>query len=75
VDAALGLAPACVGLFLGWQAVAVLAPIVLVAYGLTRTAGHVWPAARRLGPGIWWCLATLAWILAWKTLVGFAQGS
>ncbi len=56
---------ACVGLFLGWQAVCALA-IATVAIHLSLSAfGRVWPGLRRIPATTWLAPATLAWILAW----------
>ncbi|HVX62002.1 MAG TPA: prepilin peptidase [Pirellulales bacterium] len=59
------LALGCVGLFLGWQAAAVLAATTTtMLFGLTLI-GRVWPPARRAG--LIACLAplTLAWLAVW----------
>lgn len=63
------LAPACVGLYLGWQAIAALTPVVLLAFGLTWLAGRKWQPIQRIGPCAWWFVLTLIWLLAWKPLV------
>jgi leader peptidase (prepilin peptidase)/N-methyltransferase len=62
------IAPALTGLFLGWQAVAVLAvPVVAVrAAARALTTRRRWPD--RVGPGLWWLAADLAWILAREPL-------
>jgi len=62
-------AAACVGLYLGWQAVCVLVPAAAVI-GLLLRLLTGWSSRRRHIPAIA-CLvaATLAWILAWAWLV------
>jgi len=65
----LAIGPAAAGLFLGYQAVAVLGAAVL---GLHLAAGRIaarWPVAARITPGLWWVAGTLLWILAWRALV------
>ena len=59
---------ACVGLFLGWQAVTVLAVVSVAIHLVFRALRRLWP---RLGvdiPTTWLVLAALAWILAWEPL-------
>jgi len=63
------LGPACVGLFLGWQAALVLG-LASIALHLAATAlGRKWPAVRRPFPTLGLAAATLAWILMWYDLV------
>ncbi len=63
------LGPTCVGLFLGWQATVVLTLVTAAIYGALLIVGRWLPAVRRLGPAGWLALGTLAWILAWRSLV------
>lgn len=62
------LALCCVGLFLGWQAVGVLAALsvaVHLLFGILRRLTS--PAVPNL-PAAWLALATLVWILSWGSL-------
>ena len=61
--------PTCVGLFLGWQAAVVLTLLTAAAYGVLAVSGRWFPPLRRLGPTSCLAPATLAWILAWRSLV------
>lgn len=63
------LCTACVGLFLGWQAVCVLAVAALAIQLLMLTLGRVLPGARRIPPTAWLALAALGWVLAWAAVV------
>ena len=65
----LAIGPALAGLFLGWQAVAALAPAVLAVHAVAWPLARRWPALRRGSPGLWWVAAVLAWILAWEPIV------
>ena len=65
----LAIGPAAAGLFLGYQAVAVLGPAVLGIHLAARRIAARWPAVARSTPGFWWVAGTLGWILAWQTLV------
>ena len=62
--------PLLVGLFLGWQAVLVLAVITSAVYLATTLALR---CVTREGPRIawssWWVVTTLAWILSWPWLM------
>jgi len=58
----------CVGLFLGWQAVVVLALATGVVHLALYFPRRVWPGLR-VPPSIWLFSLTLAWILAWSRLV------
>jgi len=62
------LGPACVGLFLGWQAIAAVGLAVCVIHGVSQAAGRWWPALRRITPGFWLFAGTLSYVLAWTTL-------
>ena len=62
-------AAACVGLFLGWQAVCGLVVLTAVVSWLLRAAARGRPEVRRLPPVAWLALGTLGWILAWGLLV------
>lgn len=64
----LAIAFSCTGLFLGWQAVSVLASLAPLGQLILAIISRVWPAARRIG----W-IATLApltfgWLLFWRAL-------
>ena len=62
------LGPACVGIFLGWQA-AVAITLAAVAILLSLLFCGRWISVpNRLGPTTWLAVATLAWILAWRAL-------
>ncbi len=63
------LGPICVGLFLGWQAAVVLTLVTAAIYGVLLIVGRWLPAVKRFGPTGWLALGTLAWILAWRSLV------
>jgi leader peptidase (prepilin peptidase) / N-methyltransferase len=67
-NTAMLLGTACVGLYLGWQAVGVVVPATIAVYvlhsALARRAGRPRPPA--VTP--WLALATLAWILTWARL-------
>jgi hypothetical protein len=71
----LAIAPACVGLFLGWQAVAVLAVVVLPLHLATWTLGRIWPKLQRITPGMWWLVLAVAWIALWRPLLAAFAGS
>jgi leader peptidase (prepilin peptidase)/N-methyltransferase len=64
----LPLGLAVVGLFLGWQAVAVLALGVSVVHAVVEALRPWWPSLTRTSPGFWLLLATTAWILRWGAL-------
>ena len=63
------LGPACVGLFLGWKAVVVLAPVAVAIHLPLATLGRPLPGVRRIPPTAGLALATVGWILAWARLV------
>lgn len=64
------LGTACVGLYLGWQAVGVLAPVT-IALDLLHAALGRWTAKARHTPAtLWLAVVSLAWILAWAWLWG-----
>ena len=62
---------ACVGLFLGWQAVCALAVLTWATDGLVRLAARGSSEFRRLSATAWLGLASLVWILAWAHLAGW----
>jgi leader peptidase (prepilin peptidase) / N-methyltransferase len=64
------LGPICAGVFLGWQAVAVLGPLVLLVHLAACGLGARWPLVRRGSPGMVWLAVGLVWLLAWRSLVG-----
>ncbi len=68
------LAPACVGLFLGWQAVVVLMVVTVAIHLLMLAAGRLLPGARRIPPTAWLALAALGWILSWPWLLSWLLG-
>ena len=66
---ALGPAAACVGLYLGWQAIAFLAATTWVLRWLSRSMGRWWPLFRGIPSTAWLALVTLIWILFWGAIV------
>jgi leader peptidase (prepilin peptidase) / N-methyltransferase len=64
-SAGLLLGTACVGLYLGWQAVGVLALATLVIHRSFWALGRSIHALQRIPATAWLTAATLAWILAW----------
>ncbi len=60
-----------IGVVLGWQAVAVLAPLSLALEELSRIAAVRWPGARRLAAAVWIAPLTLLWILNWARLAAW----
>jgi leader peptidase (prepilin peptidase) / N-methyltransferase len=70
--AAIILGPACIGLFLGWQAAGVLGFVTLVLTGAASIVGRKWPLLPRLFPDFFLAAAALAWILTWNDLVRLA---
>ncbi|NLX98739.1 MAG: prepilin peptidase [Rhodopirellula sp.] len=65
----IGLGPACVGLFLGWQAAVILAGSATLAYLATRGLGKFVPSCGRFPFHGWLALGSLAWIVCWRALV------
>ncbi|MCR4413494.1 MAG: prepilin peptidase [Thermoguttaceae bacterium] len=65
----LALGPACVGLFLGWQAGAAIAVPVLALHAAMRPLARRYPRVEATSPGVWLWLATWGWILAWEPLL------
>jgi leader peptidase (prepilin peptidase)/N-methyltransferase len=63
------LGPACVGLFLGWQAVAVVMVLTVAIHLLLLAVGRLLPGARRIPATAWLTSAALGWILCWSWLV------
>ncbi|NQT17351.1 MAG: prepilin peptidase [Planctomycetes bacterium] len=61
--------PACVGLFLGWQAAVVLAVVTLLGHALFSAVRRVWPGSWSFPPMGWLALGTLGWIAAWGWIV------
>jgi leader peptidase (prepilin peptidase)/N-methyltransferase len=59
------LAPACVGLFFGWQAALVLTGVALAIHLPILAVGRFLPAVRRVSPLAWLGLAALGWIVCW----------
>jgi leader peptidase (prepilin peptidase)/N-methyltransferase len=64
----LWLGPACIGLFLGWQAIAVLGPLACFLHWGTETTRRWWPGLHRISPCFWLLSGALVWILAWSRL-------
>ena len=67
---------ACVALFLGWQAAAVLVPITMVVAGMlslviaTQRRKDAMRMGRKWVPAIAWLgVSALGWILLWASLV------
>lgn len=60
--------PGLVGLFLGWQAAAVLGLLLLPVHLVAQRIGRRWPAIGRSSPGWWLWATTLTWILNWHSL-------
>jgi len=58
----------CVGLFLGWQAVAMLAVTTMAIHLPIRILGRILPKLR-VSPSVWLAGLTLLWILFWARLV------
>ena len=61
--------PACVGLFLGWQAAVAVTIVVLAVRVLQAAAARFLPGMGHFGPAGWTALATLAWVMEWSHLV------
>ena len=61
-----------VGLFLGWQAILVVAFATMAIHLPLRTLGRILPKLR-IPPSVWLGGLTLAWIIAWATLVSYAK--
>lgn len=64
------LAPACVGLFLGWQAALVLTLLRVVVWLPISALRQAWAGLRPVPPTAWLALTALAWVLAWGLIVG-----
>jgi len=63
------LGPACVGLFLGWQAATVLGLLAVVLHLAASALGGKWPGVQRLSPNLFLAAAALGWILMRPDLV------
>ena len=63
------LALACIGLFLGYQAVGPILAAALAIHLPMVLLGRFRPALRRVGLTAWLAIAALVWILAWRPLV------
>jgi leader peptidase (prepilin peptidase)/N-methyltransferase len=59
----------CVGVFLGWQAIVVLAPLGVLGQLLTRGLVAIYRPAEGTPPLVWIALGALGWILLWRPLV------
>ena len=62
------MCPACVGLFLGWQAAGVVTIVVAAICVLQAASSRLFPRMGRIGPAGWMTLATLAWVMEWSRL-------
>jgi len=63
------MCPACTGLFLGWQAVAVVTLISVALGVILAMVARRLPTVGRIGPAGWMMTVALAWILCWSRLV------
>jgi len=63
--------PACVGLFLGWQAVVVLVPATIIGWATFALLQRVMPRLWPLPPTVWLAVSALAWIVLWGSIVGY----
>ena len=61
--------PACVGLFLGWQAAAVLGLAIVVGHSAAKALGRRWPAIEKLSPNLLLAAAVVAWLFTWEDIV------
>ena len=66
------MCPACVGLFLGWQAVFVLMITAMVLDSVTKPLRARFPAAGTLSPSVWLLSATIAWVIFWSHIAVMA---
>ena len=62
--------PACVGLFLGWQAALALVPLMVAGWAAFALLRRVMPGLRPLPPTVWLAIGTLGWIVLWGQIVG-----
>jgi leader peptidase (prepilin peptidase)/N-methyltransferase len=69
------LGPACVGLFLGWQAVVVLTVVTVTMHLLLLAVGRLLPTVRRIPLTAWLALAALGCIVCWSWLPGLRGGA
>ena len=60
---------ACVGLMLGYQAVLVIALVLLAILLLQALLKRLWPAWPVVPPTAWLAVLTFVWALAWKSLL------
>ena len=60
---------ACTGLYLGWQAVVVLAVVAALMDLVTRPVRRVLPRLGRAPATIWLAAGSLVWILWWNRLI------
>jgi leader peptidase (prepilin peptidase)/N-methyltransferase len=66
------LLPVVTGLFLGWQATAVLSGLCFGAWLLSRWLWHFLPILPKLPLTGWWFAGTLGWLWTWRRLVDLA---
>ncbi len=60
-----------IGVVLGWQAIFVLVPLVVLLEELSRIAVLRWASARRFVAAVWIAPLTLLWILNWARLAAW----
>jgi hypothetical protein len=63
------MCPACVGLFLGWQAAGVVTIVVLAVRAFQAATAHLLPGMVHIRPSGSMVIATLVWVMAWSRLV------
>ena len=64
IGTSLGLT--CAGLFLGWQALLVIAPLVAVVQFVRTNLDRLWLVRRLAIPAAWLTGATTVWIVTWE---------
>ncbi len=62
-------AATCVGIFLGWQAAAMLCVPLIAILLFESLLRQLWPRTRFFPATAWLATATFAWILFWKPLI------
>jgi len=66
------MCPACVGLFLGWQAVIVLMVGAMVLDWAVKPLRARFLTIATLSPTVWLLSGTIAWIVLWSQIAGVA---